>query len=314
MFANARVIWRRVSFDRSIMETVNDGLMSRDMSRWKIGQGKQTNSVRLEILSVDQTYEGYYSCECQYTGSVEPARAERILKVVAVPTINNFQSSYDTTVNEGDRVTLRCEAHGIPPPVISWRRTGGSSSLIRNYGNMKPGELIQFDGALPEDAGTYMCTAQNNLGNAYWPVRLYVRHAPHLRIFTVLPAPRFSCNVQLLCEITANPAPLSTQVQWTNQTGQQIQNAPGRRIVYLDAGLNTFLALSLEPITAADLGKKFSCYAQNTFGSATKEFLLTESSILPGWSINRPQCGAPLQRLCEWLVVILMAHGFAWLN
>uniref|UniRef100_A0A183TFP7 Ig-like domain-containing protein n=1 Tax=Schistocephalus solidus TaxID=70667 RepID=A0A183TFP7_SCHSO len=138
MFASARVIWRRVSFDRSVMETVNDGLMSRDMSRWKIGQGKQTNSVRLEILSVDQTYEGYYSCECQYTGSVEPARAERILKVVAVPTINNFQSSYDTTVNEGDRVTLRCEAHGIPPPVITWRRTGGSSSLIRNYGNMKP--------------------------------------------------------------------------------------------------------------------------------------------------------------------------------
>nr|VZI04194.1 unnamed protein product [Spirometra erinaceieuropaei] len=55
MFANARVIWRRVSFDRSIMETVNDGLMSRDMSRWKIGQGKQTNSVRKSRAKEEKT-------------------------------------------------------------------------------------------------------------------------------------------------------------------------------------------------------------------------------------------------------------------
>ncbi|VDN09774.1 unnamed protein product [Dibothriocephalus latus] len=236
-----------------------------------------------------------------------------ILQIRPVPTINNFQSSYDTTVNEGDRVTLRCEAHGIPPPVITWRRTGGSSSLIRNYGNMKPGELIQFDGALPDDAGTYMCRAENNLGSAYWPVRLYVRHAPRLRIFTVLPAPRFSCNVQLLCEITANPAPLWSQVKWADQSSQRIVDAPGRRIVYLDAGLNTFLALSLEPIKAADLGKTYTCYASNTFGNAMKEFNLTESAIMPGWSINRPQCaGSSLQPICLSLVLTLAALSSAY--
>lgn len=38
--------------------------------------------TRLEILVVDETYAGHYTCDCQYTGSVEPARAERILSVV----------------------------------------------------------------------------------------------------------------------------------------------------------------------------------------------------------------------------------------
>uniref|UniRef100_A0A5K3FI43 Ig-like domain-containing protein n=1 Tax=Mesocestoides corti TaxID=53468 RepID=A0A5K3FI43_MESCO len=179
MIPNARVIWRRVSFDGTVTETVNDGLMSRDMSRWKIGQGKQTNSVRLEILVVDETYAGYYTCDCQYTGSVEPARAERILRVVAQAKVLPFKSSYTTTVTEGDRMTLYCEAFGIPQPVVYWSRTGGSSSLIRDYGISKPGEVIEFSSVLPEDAGEYMCIVENRLGIDYWPVKVSVRRKPY---------------------------------------------------------------------------------------------------------------------------------------
>lgn len=49
-----------------------------------------------------------------------------------------FHSSYTTTVTEGDRMILHCQAAGIPRPVVYWSRTGGSSSLIRNYGISKP--------------------------------------------------------------------------------------------------------------------------------------------------------------------------------
>lgn len=109
------------------------------------------NYVRLEILVVDETYAGHYTCDCQYTGSVEPARAERILRVVckfifsiffmfiflAPAAVLPFHSSYTTTVTEGDRMVLRCQAAGIPTPVTYWTRTGGSSSIIRNYGISK---------------------------------------------------------------------------------------------------------------------------------------------------------------------------------
>ncbi|TPP61357.1 hypothetical protein FGIG_07031 [Fasciola gigantica] len=44
---SARILWQRESLDENpITEVINDGLMSRDMSRWKVGQGKQQDSVR----------------------------------------------------------------------------------------------------------------------------------------------------------------------------------------------------------------------------------------------------------------------------
>ncbi|CAL8068403.1 unnamed protein product [Calicophoron daubneyi] len=43
----ARIFWRRENFGgEQVPEVINDGLMSRDISRWKVGQGKQQDSVR----------------------------------------------------------------------------------------------------------------------------------------------------------------------------------------------------------------------------------------------------------------------------
>nr|AAW24604.1 SJCHGC05442 protein [Schistosoma japonicum] len=136
----ARIFWRRDSLSGDeVSEVINDGLMSRDMSRWEVGQGKQQDSVRLEIMSLDKSYEGKYTCECQYTGSVEPARVHRILRVFAKPNIVRHMSSYNTDADFGDPVTLQCNADGIPPPFIYWRRTAGASSIIRNFGTVKSG-------------------------------------------------------------------------------------------------------------------------------------------------------------------------------
>ena len=40
-------------------------------------------------------------------------------------------------------MTLYCQATGIPQPVVYWFRTGGSSTLIRNYGISKPVGFFQ---------------------------------------------------------------------------------------------------------------------------------------------------------------------------
>ncbi|KAA0196299.1 hypothetical protein FBUS_09161 [Fasciolopsis buskii] len=100
---------------------------------------------RLEILSLDDTYEGVYSCECQYTGSIEPARIERTLRVLAEATIVYHMSSYNTDADVGDPVALQCAAEGIPTPFIFWQRTGGPSSIIRNYGLTKNVSIFIWD-------------------------------------------------------------------------------------------------------------------------------------------------------------------------
>ncbi|KAA3670800.1 uncharacterized protein DEA37_0012017, partial [Paragonimus westermani] len=88
-------------------------------------------------MSLDITYEGIYTCECQYTGSVEPARIQRILRVFAEPSIVHHLSSYNTEADVNNPVVLECAADGIPTPFIYWQRTGGPSSIIRNYGTTK---------------------------------------------------------------------------------------------------------------------------------------------------------------------------------
>ncbi|VDN96647.1 unnamed protein product [Rodentolepis nana] len=314
MIPIARIIWRRVSFDGSVTETVNDGLMSRDMSRWKIGQGKQTNSIRLEILVVDETYAGHYTCDCQYTGSVEPARAERILRVVSQAKVLPFQSSYTTTVTEGDRMVLRCQAAGIPTPVTYWTRTGGSSSIIRNYGISKPGETIEFTSVLPQDAGEYMCMAENRLGVDYWPVIVAVRHKPISKVYVSVPIIQNPCNVHLYCEVLANPASDVTEISWSVGTPPTVILPNSRiQLVYLNGGNTRFLVLNFNPILRSDLNKTYVCNAHNSLGNVVTEYILNESSIATEGTFAELKCqGCSLRIDLFMLCLILFLHIQKW--
>ncbi|CAH8629039.1 unnamed protein product [Heterobilharzia americana] len=262
----ARIFWRRDSLSGDeVSEVINDGLMSRDMSRWKVGQGKQQDSVRLEIMSLDKTYEGKYTCECQYTGSVEPARVHRILRV------------FDA--DSGDPVTLQCNADGIPPPVIYWRRTAGESSIIRNFGAVKSGNTIKFDQVEADDAGEYMCYAENSMGQALWRVRLQVRHAPIVRIFPFAPSQKSGCNLRLMCVINANPPVSQHACRWSsNRTGTVTSTSVGTKLTYLNAGLIRDLVLDLEPITRLNFGDLYTCTATNTLGTTSATTGISEST------------------------------------
>ncbi|CAH8614673.1 unnamed protein product [Schistosoma guineensis] len=275
----ARIFWRRDSLSGDeVSEVINDGLMSRDMSRWEIGQGKQQDSVRLEIMSLDKSYEGKYTCECQYTGSVEPARVHRILRVFAKPNIVRHMSSYDTDADSGDPVSLHCNADGIPPPFIYWRRTAGASSIIRNFGTVKSGNVIKFDQVEADDAGEYMCYAENSMGRALWRVRLQVRHAPIVRIFPVEPFQKSGCNLRLICLIDANPPVEKHACQWiSNRTGTITSGSVGTRLTYLNAGLIRDLVLDLTPIKTLDFGDLYTCTASNSLGTVSATTMITES-------------------------------------
>lgn len=53
------------------------------------------------------------------------------------PSIIPHLSSYNMDAEVGDPVVLSCASSSIPTPVIYWKRTGGASSTIRNYGLIK---------------------------------------------------------------------------------------------------------------------------------------------------------------------------------
>lgn len=76
------------------------------------------------------------------------------------------------TIYEGDTAKLTCEAFGFPTPVIQWTRP--FSALQKGRNNVNNGTLSIQD-FRPEDTGTYMCTATNNLGSTRTLTALGVR-------------------------------------------------------------------------------------------------------------------------------------------
>ncbi|KAL5964644.1 Dipeptidyl peptidase 8 [Taenia solium] len=178
-------------------------------------------------------------------------------------------------------MTLRCQAAGIPQPVVYWRRTGGSSSLIRNYGISKPGETIDFLSVLPEDAGEYMCTAENRLGVDYWPVRVSVRHKPKIRIYVTAPISQSPCNVHLYCEVLANPASEATEITWNvgSASTKTFVSTSRSRLVYLNGGNTRFLVVAFNPIIADDLNQKYTCLATNILGAVSREHVLNVAQM-----------------------------------
>lgn len=77
-------------------------------------------------------------------------------------------------ISEGASVSLRCSAHGRPPPEISWRREDGQAIEVFAGGDgddeSKPfttttavwkGDLLKVVNASRTHSGAYLCIASN---------------------------------------------------------------------------------------------------------------------------------------------------------
>ena len=62
------------------------------------------------------------------------------------------------TVNASANIRLQCNATGVPKPVISWTKDGGSKSLGSS-------EVLFLYNVNHKDKGIYLCKASNKIGN-----------------------------------------------------------------------------------------------------------------------------------------------------
>lgn len=67
----------------------------------------------------------------------------------------------------GSVVNLVCEAHGVPPPTLTWMKDSEPLSLHQNMLRHDGGETrFQLLDVQLEDAGLYSCTAKNEAGTS----------------------------------------------------------------------------------------------------------------------------------------------------
>ncbi|KAK8760878.1 hypothetical protein V5799_027855 [Amblyomma americanum] len=121
------------------------------------------DSYTLKIDDVQYEDAGHYQCQI----NTVPTKSQKFfLQVVGPPIfLDTPTSSRNTTVDAGEDVSLRCVARGTPQPKIKWHREDGKEIVLLSDVPRKQveGEWLNLTRINRNDAGTYVCTASNDV-------------------------------------------------------------------------------------------------------------------------------------------------------
>ncbi|KAL4660770.1 hemicentin-1-like [Arapaima gigas] len=220
----------------------------------------------LRIESVQVLDAGRYHCVASNLAGSDHRGMD--LRVFVGPSIN--PGPFNVTATVGARVVLSCEATGIPPPMVSWRRNGTPldlSSQSRNYRLLSSGSLV-ITSTSSQDEGYFECTAANEVGEERRVIEIILQVPPSIEDdVTSVTAVKMS-PVVLPCHVLGRPKP---RVSWT-KGGAQLSSRGGRYRV-LPTG-----ALEITAATPSHAGR-YTCSAQNAAGVAHKHVGLTVQEL-----------------------------------
>ncbi|XP_035236655.1 basement membrane-specific heparan sulfate proteoglycan core protein-like isoform X3 [Anguilla anguilla] len=209
-----------------------------------------SNAV-LQVLAARPEDSGTYSCTVQNSEGTTEVRVEVRVEggeqVATAPRASVAEPLL--VVEEGKTATLRCQAHGVPTPTITWSKLRSPLPWRHRVAN----NSLILPGVGRQDSGQYICNATNSLGTSEVTVMLDVETPPYA---TTLPddlAVRVGEVIRLQCLSHGTP-PL--RFEWTKEG-----NALPARAEVDNGNLQINLA------TAADAGT-YKCVVSNRVGSS----------------------------------------------
>ncbi|XP_005531174.2 PREDICTED: neural cell adhesion molecule 1 isoform X1 [Pseudopodoces humilis] len=236
----------------------------------------------LVIQRVDKSDEAEYICIAE--NKAGEADATIHLKVFAKPKITYVENK--TAMELEDQITLTCEASGDPIPSITWRTSTRNISneektldgriVVRSHARVSSLTLkdIQYT-----DAGEYVCTASNTIGQDSQAMYLEVQYAPKLQgpvaVYT------WEGNqVNITCEVFAYP---SAVISWFRD-GQLLPSSNYSNIKIYNTPSASYLEVT--PDSENDFGN-YNCTAVNRIGQESSEFILVQADTPSSPSIGR---------------------------
>ncbi|XP_061754024.1 neurotrimin isoform X5 [Nerophis ophidion] len=209
----------------------------------------------IKIENVDMTDEGQYVCAVQT--SSRPTTTIIHVLVQVPPKIINLPR--DIVVNEGSNVTLMCQADGKPEPLISWK-------LISSSGDQATDDdYLEIPSISRQRAGTYECTAVNNIDTDTQTVDITVNYAPSVSDGRDVGVTLGQRGV-LECEADAVP---EADFEWYKDDRRISNGFDGLEIV----NTGSLSRLTFFNVSDGDYGN-YSCVAVNKLGSSNTSFLM----------------------------------------
>ncbi|KAI4877926.1 hypothetical protein NFI96_017420, partial [Prochilodus magdalenae] len=246
----------------------------------------------LTIRDVKKVDEGDYVCIARNkAGSKEE---EVGLNVFVQPKITYLENQTASELEE--QITLTCEATGDPTPSIVWsfgRRIfseGEQASWTRpeKHKSLDGNVVVRSDARVSSlilkyvqftDAGQYLCTARNSIGQDIQSMYLEVRYAPKIQgPVAVYTWEGNAANIS--CEVLAHPG---ASVLWFRD-GQQLPGVNTTNIKIYNTPAVSYLEVT--PESQSDFGS-YNCTATNIIGTESKEFLLIQAEVPSAPTIER---------------------------
>ncbi|XP_035824079.1 limbic system-associated membrane protein isoform X4 [Aplysia californica] len=228
-----------------------------------------TRDWNLHIRDVRYSDQGIYNCQINTT----PVKIKTINLVVLVPAkILEHLSSTDTTVREGDTVTLICNVTGTPHPEVTWYRKHGRGEEKQKVG--VNGEVLIIHNVTRYCGGDYECVAFNGVPPAVSKiVEVFVEFAPEIYLPNKKMRQEKGKDTILECTVTAFPHAVTL---WQKDGVQITTSTLKYRVEVYDEDANQLtLSLRVFNIEESDFGA-YTCVSSNTLGEDQETMYLSE--------------------------------------
>ncbi|KAK7575953.1 hypothetical protein V9T40_012239 [Parthenolecanium corni] len=161
------VMWLKMNrgrFDNDPLYLSSDSTILSKDSRLSLknNTSSSTDTYTLKISNIQTSDAGIYECVI-FLSMINYIYKKVELDVYSLPVIHDNSSS-TIVVKELNPVTMECFTGGTPEPLTWWKRE--DNAILPTGGTVYRGNVLKINSVKQEYGGTYLCTADNGVGEA----------------------------------------------------------------------------------------------------------------------------------------------------
>uniref|UniRef100_A0A8D8X7W4 Neurotrimin n=1 Tax=Cacopsylla melanoneura TaxID=428564 RepID=A0A8D8X7W4_9HEMI len=246
---------------------------------------------KLYIKDVQRTDSGPYMCQLNTDPLIHQIG---YLDVTISPNILDDDPPDGYMVMEGDSITLRCRATGVPDPKVEWKREDNKNIVLR-YTNpngvmqkterlIHPGENLILHKIERQEMGVFLCIASNNVPPTVSKrFKVQVIFKPKVTATAeYIGVPR-GRDVTIQCSVES---PRNMNNNWFKYTGRNI-SLPGEKLInsskyYIEeirtSDYTLLMKLVIRNVAREDF-TDYICYCENTIGKHEARIKIRETHV-----------------------------------